>query len=73
MRSVRSSSVCRERDYERVCDAIRDLANDPRPPGCKKLGGREGWRIRIGQYRAIYEIKDVVRIVTILDPPECLS
>jgi mRNA interferase RelE/StbE len=54
-------------DYERVRAAIRELADDPRPNGCKKLAGRGGWRIRVGQYRVIYEIEDVIRIVTILD------
>jgi len=42
--------------YPRVRDAIRDLANIPRPAGCKKLIGRSGWRIRAGDYRIIYEI-----------------
>lgn len=54
-------------DYERVRDAIRALADDPRPSGCKKLTGREGWRIRVGHYRVLYEIEDAVRIVTVLD------
>jgi len=54
-------------DYERVRDAIRALAAEPRPPGCKKLVGREGWRIRVGRYRVLYEIEDVVRVVTVLD------
>ena len=35
-------------DYERVRDAIAALAENPRPAGCKKLVGREGWRIRSG-------------------------
>lgn len=39
--------------YERVRDAIRSLSDDPRPPGCLKLRGREGWWIRIGDYRVI--------------------
>ncbi len=56
-----------KQEYERVRDAIRDLATNPRPTGCKKLIGRDGFRIRIGQYRVIYEIKDVVRVVTVLD------
>ena len=34
--------------YERMNAAIDGLANDPRPPGCKKLSGRDGYRIRIG-------------------------
>ena len=54
-------------DFERVRDAVRALSNDPRPDGCKKLTGRDGWRIRVGQYRVIYEIDDVVRVVTVLD------
>jgi len=51
--------------YERVRDAIRALAQDPRPPGCLKLKGREGWRLRVGDYRVIYEIDDKQRTVTI--------
>ena len=52
--------------YERVRDEIYLLARDPRPLGCKKLAGREGWRIRIGDYRLIYEIDDKQQMVTIL-------
>ena len=52
--------------YERVRDAIRALAQDPRPPGCLKLKGREGWRIRVGDYRVIYEIDEKRQVVTIL-------
>ena len=42
----------------RVIDAIRALSANPRPAGCKKLTGRLAWRIRIGEYRVIYEIED---------------
>lgn len=52
--------------YERVRDSIRELAGDPRPPGCAKLTGRNGWRIRVGDYRVIYEIDDAERTVTVL-------
>ncbi|MBN1191441.1 MAG: type II toxin-antitoxin system RelE/ParE family toxin [Dehalococcoidales bacterium] len=52
--------------YERAKDAIRRLADDPRPRGCRKLSGRDGWRIRIGDYRVIYEINDKNKSVTIL-------
>ncbi len=54
-------------EFERVRDAIALLAEIPRPNGCKKLVGREGWRIRIGNYRVIYEIDDNGRKVTVLD------
>lgn len=54
-------------EFERVRDAITALADDPRPGGAKKLTGRDGWRIRIGQYRVIYEIDDAVHVVAVLD------
>ena len=53
-------------DYERVRDAIQALAQDPRPPGCRKLVVGDGWRIRVGNYRVIYEINDGQRLVTVL-------
>ena len=53
-------------DYERVVEAIRDLADSPRPVGCRKLTSREGWRIRIGDFRVIYEVDDAQRSVTVL-------
>jgi mRNA interferase RelE/StbE len=53
-------------DYERVRDAVAALAENPRPAGYKKLIGREGWRIRSGDYRAIYEIDDAQQQVTVL-------
>ena len=52
-------------DYERVREAIRALAQNPRPTGCLALTGRAGWRIRVGNYRVIYEIDDVQHTVTI--------
>lgn len=44
--------------YSRIAIALSKLSVDPRPAGCKKLKGREAWRLRLGDYRAIYEIED---------------
>jgi mRNA interferase RelE/StbE len=53
--------------HDRIIAAIQGLARDPRPPGCRKLVGSEhDWRIRVGDYRVIYEIADVVRVVRVL-------
>ena len=52
--------------YERVRDAIRALAEDQRPHGCLKLTAREGWRVRVGDYRVVYEVDDQQRTVTVL-------
>ncbi len=52
--------------YVRIRDAIRLLAEEPRPSGSKRLTGRTGWRIRVGSYRVIYEIDDPNHLITIL-------
>ncbi|MBA4117090.1 MAG: type II toxin-antitoxin system RelE/ParE family toxin [Rubrobacter sp.] len=53
--------------YDRVDGAILALADEPRPPGCKKLRGQEDWRIRVGDYRVIYGVDDERRVVEILN------
>ena len=52
---------------ERVVRAVRGLANNPRPKGCRKIvGAQNDWRIRVGEYRVIYEIDDVARVVRVM-------
>ena len=51
---------------ERILCALEELKAQPRPPGCKKLRGEDAWRIRIGNYRVIYEIHDrVLRVIVV--------
>jgi mRNA interferase RelE/StbE len=52
----------------RIVKAIKKLAENPRPNGCKALQGEfKGLtRIRIGDYRIIYEIVDNMLIITVL-------
>jgi len=50
----------------RVQDRCRGLADDPRPPGCRKLRGGEIYRIRVGDYRVLYDVESVTQTVTIL-------
>ena len=50
----------------RAVAAIQALAKNPRPAGSRKLAGtRNDWRIRVGDYRIVYEIADAIRIVRI--------
>jgi mRNA interferase RelE/StbE len=51
----------------KILAAIEGLAGNPRPAGCKKLAGQEAWRIRVGDYRIIYEIHDQVLLVIVVD------
>ena len=52
--------------YSNIKLAISNLTANPRPPGCKKLKGRDGYRIRVADYRIIYNIFDTELIVDII-------
>ncbi|HAP01228.1 MAG TPA: type II toxin-antitoxin system mRNA interferase toxin, RelE/StbE family [Bacteroidetes bacterium] len=49
-----------------LIETISKLSNNPRPFGCKKLKGRNGYRIRKGDFRIIYEITDRILLVEII-------
>lgn len=50
----------------RLLPKIRDLLQNPRPAGCKKLHGyKDRWRIRAGNYRVVYTIDDGRKTVDI--------
>ena len=52
----------------RIVKAIDLLAEDPRHPGVRRLrGGRNEYRIRVGEYRVLYEIDDLVLIVLVVE------
>ncbi len=51
----------------RIIPQIKALAQDPRPTHCRKIEGTENaWRIRIGDYRVIYQVFDDERVVDIV-------
>jgi mRNA interferase RelE/StbE len=66
-RAQKSLEKIRGADYEKIKTAIINLGDNTRPQGCKKLSGRDGWRIRIGVYRVLYEIKDAELIIMVVD------
>ena len=53
--------------YSKIKAAILNLANNPRPAGCKKLKGRDGFRIRVADYRIIYDIFDNILTIDVID------
>jgi len=57
----------RRQDFERLRNAVRNLADEPRPYGVRKIKGAErAYRIRVGDYRVVYEIYDSENLVLIL-------
>ena len=65
-KAIKALEGLRYSDYDRIKNAIRNLASNPKPYGCKKLTGRPGYRIRQGDYRIIYDICEADRSVEVL-------
>jgi len=63
-------TISRKSDRQRIAARIESLAENPRPPGCKKLSGSDRYRIRQGDFRIVYSVEDdelVVYVVKIGD------
>ena len=54
------------RDRRRLAMRMRDLAEQPRPPGAERLSGHDLNRVRQGNYRILYEIVDQDLTVTVI-------
>ncbi|MBI4378157.1 MAG: type II toxin-antitoxin system RelE/ParE family toxin [Nitrospinae bacterium] len=53
--------------FNPIITQIKKLSHEPRPNGCRKItGSKNDWRIRIGNYRVIYEIDETARQVKIM-------
>jgi len=51
----------------RVDAALLALADEPRPPGTHKLAGsKDLWRIRVGDYRVVYTVRDELLLVLVV-------
>ncbi len=52
---------------ERVLEKILALAENPRPAGCTKLKGHaRRWRLRVGDYRVLYDLEEAAGVVEVL-------
>ncbi len=47
-----------KKDLQKILVCIETLVKEPRPPGHEKLTGQARYRVRQGQYRIIYSVKD---------------
>jgi mRNA interferase RelE/StbE len=54
------------KDRPKLIAKIQALAMNPRPEGPEKLAGQDRCRIRQGDYRVLYEVKDAVVVVTVV-------
>ncbi len=65
-RAIKILEGINEPYYSKIKKSIYNLTKNPRPDGCKKLKGRNGYRIRVADYRIIYEIFDDKLIIDVI-------
>jgi mRNA interferase RelE/StbE len=66
-RAIKALEKINDPAYSNIKDAILQLADNPRPHGYKKLKGRDGYRIRVGDYRVLYNIFDNILSVDVVN------
>ncbi len=66
-RVIKALENINEPYYSNIKEAIYNLADNPRPAGYRKLKGRDAFRIRVANYRIIYEIQDDILLVDVVD------
>lgn len=64
--ALRSLRKVHPQDRKRIEAAILLLSRDPRPPAARVLVGRDGFRVRIGNYTIIYAVRDDVLLVVVV-------
>ena len=66
-RAIKALEHIDEPYYSNIKEAIYSLAENPRPQGYKRLKGRTAYRIRVADYRIIYDIFDGILLVDVID------
>ncbi|SDF03529.1 mRNA interferase RelE/StbE [Mucilaginibacter pineti] len=66
-RAIKVLETINEPYYSNVKTAILALAENPRPQEYIKLKGRDGYRIRVADYRIIYNIFDDILLIDVID------
>ena len=65
--AIKALEKINEPYYSNIKNAIYSLADNPRPQGSKKLKGRDGYRIRVADYRIIYDIFDDILLIDVIN------
>ena len=66
-KAIKALSRINTPNYNNIIKVIDNLGENPRPNGYKKLTGRDGYRVRVGSYRIIYDIFDTKLIIEIVN------
>ena len=52
--------------FHAISKKVLDLESNPRPQRCKKLSGRQEYRVRVGDYRILYVVDDVAKTIKVV-------
>lgn len=64
--AVKELEALQTKDRRRIVSKIQTLGEEPRPPGCEKLFGQDRYRLRQGNLRILYEVRDADSAVTVV-------
>lgn len=66
-RAARTLSALQRREQQRIRAALDLLADNPGPPNCVAMQGEDSvYRVRVGDYRIVYEVLDAVLLVHVV-------
>jgi len=66
-RAERALALLQRREQQRIRAALDLLADNPRPPNCVAMQGEDlVYRVRVGDYRIVYEVLDTVLLVHVV-------
>ena len=66
-RAAKYLASLERREQQRIRAAIELLAEDPRPPACIAMSGEDSvYRVRVGDYRIVYEVTDDVLVIHVV-------
>ncbi len=55
------------KEFHRIIREIKALAENPKPVGCHRIAGsKSDWRIRVGDYRVIYELDEKAKAIRVM-------
>ncbi len=63
---LKSLEKISKRDTQKILKKVKLLSENPNPSGSKKLKGHDLFRLRVGDYRVIYNLKDEQLTVIVL-------
>ena len=65
-KAIRDLRTLERKERKKILERVAKLGSNPRPPGCKKMHDKQStYRIRAGDYRVIYQIRDSRLIVLV--------